>query len=62
MQIRTPSNFRRPLVKVGAMQGNAAKILEKAPGAMQLRQLETLGNIAGDKTNTIVFPLDSMIT
>ncbi len=40
----------------------AAQILAKAPGAMQLRQLETLGNIAGDKTNTIVFPLDSMIT
>lgn len=35
----------------------AAKIINASPGAMQLRHLATLTDIAGDKTNTIVFPL-----
>ncbi len=35
----------------------AAEILARKPQAMQLRYLQTLSNIAGDKTNTIVFPL-----
>jgi regulator of protease activity HflC (stomatin/prohibitin superfamily) len=35
----------------------AAEILAAKPQAMQLRYLQTLSNIAGDKTNTIVFPL-----
>ncbi len=35
----------------------AAEILAARPEAMQLRYLQTLSNIAGDKTNTIVFPL-----
>ncbi len=35
----------------------AAEILAVKPQAMQLRYLQTLSNIAGDKTNTIVFPL-----
>ena len=35
----------------------AAEILAVRPEAMQLRYLQTLSNIAGDKTNTIVFPL-----
>jgi len=35
----------------------AAKILAGQPQAMQLRYLQTLGSIAGDKTNTIVFPV-----
>jgi len=35
----------------------AAKILANQPQAMQLRYLQTLGSIAGDKTNTIVFPV-----
>lgn len=35
----------------------AAEILAGRPQAMQLRYLQTLANIAGDKTNTIVFPL-----
>jgi len=35
----------------------AAKILAASPQAMQLRYLQTLSNIAGDKTNTIVFPM-----
>ena len=35
----------------------AAKILAGKPQAMQLRYLQTLGSIAGDKTNTIVFPM-----
>ncbi len=35
----------------------AADILSRKPQAMQLRYLQTLSNIAGDKTNTIVFPV-----
>jgi regulator of protease activity HflC (stomatin/prohibitin superfamily) len=35
----------------------AAEILATKPQAMQLRYLQTLSNIAGDKTNTIVFPM-----
>jgi regulator of protease activity HflC (stomatin/prohibitin superfamily) len=36
---------------------DAAHILSQEPQAMQLRYLETLGAIAGDRTSTIVFPL-----
>ena len=35
----------------------AAQMLSKEPGAMQLRYMQTLGMIAGDKSSTIVFPL-----
>jgi len=35
----------------------AAHILSQRPEAMQLRYLQTLTNIAGDKTSTIVFPV-----
>jgi regulator of protease activity HflC (stomatin/prohibitin superfamily) len=35
----------------------AGEILAKRPEAMQLRYLGTLLNIAGEKSNTIVFPL-----
>ncbi|MCO6059135.1 slipin family protein [Pseudomonas sp. MOB-449] len=35
----------------------AAEMLSRQPGAMQLRYMQTLNAIAGDKTNTIVFPL-----
>jgi regulator of protease activity HflC (stomatin/prohibitin superfamily) len=35
----------------------AAEVLAVRPQAMQLRYLQTLANIAGDKTNTIVFPM-----
>jgi regulator of protease activity HflC (stomatin/prohibitin superfamily) len=35
----------------------AAQMLSRQPEAMQLRYLQTLTSIAGDKTNTIVFPL-----
>ena len=35
----------------------AAKVLAQSPQAMQLRYLQTLTNIAGDKTSTIVFPM-----
>lgn len=35
----------------------AAKVLSQQPQAMQLRFLETLTAIAGDRTSTIVFPL-----
>jgi len=35
----------------------AAQKLSEQPEAMQLRYLQTLANIAGDKTSTIVFPV-----
>jgi regulator of protease activity HflC (stomatin/prohibitin superfamily) len=35
----------------------AAEVLGRQPGAMQLRYMQTLSNIAGDKSSTIVFPL-----
>jgi len=35
----------------------AAQTLARQPQAMQLRYLQTLGSIAGDKSNTIVFPV-----
>ena|SRR5437867_11799572 len=35
----------------------AAQMLARQPQAMQLRYLQTLGNIAGDKSSTIVFPI-----
>jgi regulator of protease activity HflC (stomatin/prohibitin superfamily) len=35
----------------------AAQMLAKQPQAMQLRYLQTLGNIAGDRSSTIVFPV-----
>ena len=36
---------------------NAAVVLASAPGGMQLRYLQTLGEIATDKNSTIVFPM-----
>jgi hypothetical protein len=36
----------------------AAKTLADEPNAIQLRYLQTLTEIAGDKSSTIVFPLD----
>ncbi len=36
---------------------DAANILAGAPGAMQLRYLQTLTGIAGEKSSTIVFPM-----
>jgi regulator of protease activity HflC (stomatin/prohibitin superfamily) len=36
----------------------AARMLQEAPTAIQLRYLQTLTEIAGDKNSTIVFPLD----
>ncbi|CDF81856.1 hypothetical protein PKB_0478 [Pseudomonas knackmussii B13] len=35
----------------------AAEMLSRQPGAMQLRYMQTLGSIAGDKNSTIVFPM-----
>ena len=41
----------------------AAQMLAREPQAMQLRYLQTLGNIANDKSSTIVFPVPiDMIT
>ena len=35
----------------------AAQMLGRQSGAMQLRYMQTLGAIAGDKSSTIVFPM-----
>jgi len=35
----------------------AAATLSQEPNAMQLRYMQTLTDIAGDKSSTIVFPL-----
>ena len=35
----------------------AAEVLAGRPQAMQLRYLQTLSNIAGDRSNTIIFPM-----
>ncbi|MCY1364046.1 hypothetical protein D9M69_508350 [compost metagenome] len=35
----------------------AAEMLNRQAGAMQLRYMQTLSSIAGDKSSTIVFPL-----
>ncbi len=40
----------------------AAKMLSEQPEAIQLRYLQTLTEIAGDKSSTIVFPLDILKT
>ncbi len=39
---------------------DAARTLADAPAALQLRYLQTLTEIAGEKSSTIVFPLDLM--
>ena len=47
-------------VKMAALERallQAAQMLSQQPEAMQLRYLQTLGSIAGDKTSTIVFPV-----
>jgi hypothetical protein len=35
----------------------AAEILATQPSAMQLRYLQTLTQVAGDKSSTLVFPI-----
>ena len=40
----------------------AAQIMSKDPGAMQLRYLSSLNFIAGDKNSTIVFPFPTEMT
>lgn len=39
-----------------AKLSEAAEVLAKTPGAMELRYLNSLQEIAGDRSNTIVFP------
>ncbi|PQA88146.1 slipin family protein [Hyphococcus luteus] len=42
--------------QAAAKLSEAAEVLATSPGAMQLRYLNSLQEIAGDQTNTIVFP------
>jgi regulator of protease activity HflC (stomatin/prohibitin superfamily) len=37
--------------------GQAADVLTRSPGSFQLRYLQTLTEIAGERTSTVVFPL-----
>jgi len=37
--------------------GNAANIIAESPGALQLRYLQTLNEIAAERNSTIIFPL-----
>ena len=39
------------------MLAEAAKTLSSQKQALQLRYLQTMKEVAGDKTNTIIFPL-----
>jgi regulator of protease activity HflC (stomatin/prohibitin superfamily) len=41
---------------------DAGKVLSQVPEAMQLRYLSALSDIAGDRTNTIVFPFPTEIS
>ena len=50
-------NAEGELQAAGKLQ-EAAHILSKEKSALQLRYLQTLIDVAGDKTNTIVFPVD----
>jgi len=45
--------------QAAAKLAEAAQVLSQQDGAMQLRYLNTLQEIASDKTNTIVFPFGS---
>jgi regulator of protease activity HflC (stomatin/prohibitin superfamily) len=40
-----------------AQLGNAARVISASPGALQLRYLQTLNEIAAERNSTIVFPL-----
>ncbi|MEO1136632.1 MAG: slipin family protein [Pseudomonadota bacterium] len=42
--------------QAAAKLSEAANVLSTSPGAMELRYLNSLQEIAGDRTNTIVFP------
>jgi regulator of protease activity HflC (stomatin/prohibitin superfamily) len=44
--------------QAAAELAEAAKTLNTEPNAIQLRYMQTLTEIAGDRTSTIVFPLD----
>jgi regulator of protease activity HflC (stomatin/prohibitin superfamily) len=37
--------------------GQAADVIGRSPGALQLRYMQTLVEITSDKTNTVIFPL-----
>jgi regulator of protease activity HflC (stomatin/prohibitin superfamily) len=43
--------------QAAAMLVEAAQLLSAQPTAMQLRYMQTLADIANDRTTTIVFPL-----
>jgi regulator of protease activity HflC (stomatin/prohibitin superfamily) len=44
--------------QAAAKLSDAAVVLARAPGALQLRYLQTLSEIGGENSSTIVFPID----
>jgi regulator of protease activity HflC (stomatin/prohibitin superfamily) len=44
--------------QAAAKLSDAATVLAQAPGALQLRYLQTLSEIGGENSSTIVFPID----
>ncbi|WP_374500023.1 hypothetical protein [Zoogloea sp.] len=49
------------MIRASSRQGEAlleaAQMLSREPAAMQLRYLQTLTQVAGDRTSTVVFPV-----
>jgi regulator of protease activity HflC (stomatin/prohibitin superfamily) len=37
--------------------GQAADVISRSPGALQLRYMQTLVEISTEKTNTVIFPM-----
>jgi hypothetical protein len=44
-------------LEASAKLREAAEVLNKAPNAIQLRYMQTLTEVANDRTTTIVFPM-----
>ena len=47
--------------QAATMLAEAANMLSKEESALTLRYLQTLKEIASEKTNTIVFPIDHLV-
>ncbi|ODM97030.1 hypothetical protein Ocin01_09642 [Orchesella cincta] len=61
-QRNSGSERRKVIAAEGEMKASealkeAAIVLAKSPGALQLRYLQTLSTIATEKNSTIIFPL-----
>ena len=43
--------------EAAASLGEAARVLERSPGAMQLRLLSTMAEVATERNSTLIFPV-----